>query len=546
MRVSDYILNIIESYGADTAQVDAETHRRINFNEIRCKCAALARWFHAKNIGKGHTVGLMSSNNDDFVWILLGVWTSGAICHLISRKSTLHEVMHNLDIAPVDCLLLPKGELKRLACPKINAAKYILEFGEDKTPCSEGAIALEGALKEFQIDEQCIQFPQVKKKLQNETENEGMQSKSSNIPDDVALILTSSGSTGLPKGVMLTHDNIIAALKLSHQYIGKSTIALGLMPYTHAYGLITMLMCLCEGALIVNMASFSFLSWINTIKEFSASHLHLVPSLLLSLLKSNSVNFGDLQSVRKIWLAAAPILEEECSKLKKKFLQPVQIYRALGLTETTYITAVGEIVPGKPRRIGKIVETMQCKIIDKDSGDDLPMNAVGEVCFKGPMVTKGYVNNPTATAETICASGWLRTGDLGFLDEDGCLNYVERMKNIIKYQGQQISPCELQTVLNSHPEIKDVAVIGIRHEIFGEVPRAFIVPQDHSKIIAQDIHDYMKEMVAPSKQLRGGIVFLSELPKITIEKFNRGALLGLEPETIFYDQTSQERSACTP
>lgn len=122
--------------------------------------------------------------------------------------------MHNLDIAPVDCLLLPKGELKRLACPKINAAKYILEFGEDKTPCSEGAIALEGALKEFQIDEQCIQFPQVKKKLQNETENEGMQSKSSNIPDDVALILTSSGSTGLPKGVMLTHDNIIAALKL--------------------------------------------------------------------------------------------------------------------------------------------------------------------------------------------------------------------------------------------------------------------------------------------------------------------------------------------
>lgn len=87
-----------------------------------------------------------------------------------------------------------------------------------------------------------------------------------------------------------------------------------------------------------------------------------MPSLLLSLLKSNSVNFGDLQSVRKIWLAAAPILEEECSKLKKKFLQPVQIYRALGLTETTYITAVGEIVPGKPRRIGKIVETMQCKV----------------------------------------------------------------------------------------------------------------------------------------------------------------------------------------
>ncbi|CAH0387049.1 unnamed protein product [Bemisia tabaci] len=536
MQVSDYILNCIQSYGATTAQVDAETHRRISFDDIKCKCAKLAKWFRSHNLGKGSTVGLMSSNNIDFIWILLGVWTSGAACRLICPKSTLYELIHALDITPVECLLMQKGKLKRLACPKISAVKYVLEFGEEKTHCSDGAITLEDALKDLKEDDHFDQSLQVKPTVQNETQNVAARDKSSNIPDDIALILTSSGTTGLPKCVMLTHGNIITALKKRHLFVEKSAVALGLMPFRHAYGLITMVMCLCEGAVLVNMTSFSFLRWINIIKEFSVSHLHIVPSLSLSLLKSDIVNFEDLRSVRQIWVAAAPICEEAHEKLKKKFHQPVRIYKAYGLTEATFIVAFGEFERQKPGCIGKIVETMQCKIIDKDSGDDLPINKVGEVCFKGPMVAKGYVNDPEATAEIFCSGGWVRSGDLGSLDEAGCFYYVDRMKNIIKYQGQQISPCELETVLISHPDVKEAAVIGVPHEIFGEVPRAFIVPLDHSKVIAQDIHDYMKEMVAPFKQLIGGIVFLTELPKTGLGKVKRSTLLNFEPKTVFYDE----------
>lgn len=561
MRASECILQKIEKFENAVAQVDGETGRKLTYNDIIERSSALTRWLRSRGVGPKDVIVLMSKNNADYVWILLGIWNSGAACYLINPRFTLREILHALSLVSVKGLILEKGTFTTIFCPPMGEIKHVIEFGDNpNVELSDGVISMNKVLAAphdyaFRAGDAGLLGPpnndaRLRRKSAVSSAVTGSELRSlreleelENIPEDLALVLNSSGSSGLPKGVMLTHQNIIASLKLSKTFIEKGERAVGLMPYFHAYGLVLMLMCLYEGATVVNISKFSLPSLMKTIKEYSLTHLHIVPSLLVTLIKSSWINFGDLKSVQHVWTGAAPVGAKEQEDLKKKFQQAVVIHHSYGLTETTFTMFTGVSSLQKPGSPGRLIDSMQCKIVDLENNNVLKPGSVGEVCFKGPLLMKGYINNPKATAEAIDSEGWLHTGDLGYFDQDGYFFFVDRVKEIIKYQGYQVSTCELEFVLISHQWIQDAAVIGIEHKIYGQVPRAFVVSQScpASDVTAQDIHDYMREMVAPYKLLRGGIVFVDSIPKTPSGKNQRAELRLMEVRTVFYDQKIKSR-----
>jgi len=173
--------------------------------------------------------------------------------------------------------------------------------------------------------------------------------------------------------------------------------------------------------------------------------------------------------------------------------------------------------------VGQIAPNMQCKIVDIDTGKELPNGKSGEVCVRGDSIMKGYLNRPNATAETI-KDGWLHTGDVGYHDEDGHLYIIDRLKELIKYKGFQVPPAELESLLLTHPAIADVAVVGIPDELAGELPCAFVILKDGHKATGKEIQDFVKSNTVHYKQLRGGVKFVKEIPKNPTGKILRRML----------------------
>ncbi|XP_034253943.1 acetyl-coenzyme A synthetase-like [Thrips palmi] len=194
------------------------------------------------------------------------------------------------------------------------------------------------------------------------------------------------------------------------------------------------------------------------------------------------------------------------------------------MTETTFTTFCGEVRADKPGSPGTLVSTMECKVVDTDTGKTLPMGSRGELCFKGSMVMRGYLNNADATSEAFDAEGWLRSGDLGFVDEDGYYYVVERLKDVLKYNGHQVSPSELEALLITHPAVSEAAVVGVPHE-YGDAPRALVMLAEGHHVAAEDLQEFIQGKVAPHKQLRGGIVFVtSPFPRTASGKLQRKKL----------------------
>lgn len=342
----------------------------------------------------------------------------------------------------------------------------------------------------------------------------------------VALILPSSGSTGLPKGVMISHDNLLAALELGPIFIKDKDVVAGLSPYFHAYGGVLMLMALCAGVPMVAISRFSMSALLGAVKEHKITVMHVVSSLLVSLGKLPVEALAELSSLERLWSGAAQVSPLVQSALHSR-LPGVSLHHSYGMTETTFTTFCGEVRADKPGSPGTLVKAMECKVVDPESNKPLAMGARGELCFKGPMVTRGYLANAEATAEAFDADGWLRSGDLGYVDEDGYFYVVERLKDVLKYNGHQVSPSELEALLITHPAVCEAAVIGEPHE-YGEAPRALVRVADGHRVTEEELCQFISGKVAPHKQLRGGITFMSvPFPRTASGKLQRKKLRAL-------------------
>jgi len=347
--------------------------------------------------------------------------------------------------------------------------------------------------------------------------------------NDVAGLLYSSGTTGLPKGVMVTHHNIttniLQLLATCDESVMRQNI-LCVLPMFHVYGVAYInFFHMCHGATVVSLPGFDPVNYLTAIQNYKIEKLPIVPPIALFMLNHPIVDKFDLSSVHCVTVGAAPIDENVTKAFNKKFPK-VLLTQGYGMTESLITHLQNEDAAShKPGSAGFVAKGIDWKIRCIETGDALGPNQKGEVCTKGPQGMKGYLKNPEATAGCLSEDGWLRSGDLGYYDEDGNIFVVDRLKELIKYNAFQIAPAELEDTLLSHPGINDSGVIGIPNERVGQVPRAYIVKAADSTITEEEVHAFFEERLSPHKQLRGGIVFVEVLPKSASGKLLRRVLL---------------------
>ncbi|PKY08679.1 putative AMP-binding enzyme [Aspergillus campestris IBT 28561] len=338
----------------------------------------------------------------------------------------------------------------------------------------------------------------------------------------------SSGTTGLPKGVEITHRNYVANIlqgihnyKLGEEMAERCIIYL---PMYHSLSQRRIITSLIQGSEVYIMPKYELKSLLENIQRFRITMLVMVPPVAVSLAKSPIVKNYDLSSVRIAGSGAAPLTKEICETIEEMLNNQVAIKQGWGMTELTCSFLFW--IPGKhyPRSsVGEPLANCEAKIMNEDGTAELGTNERGELWARGPNVMRGYWKNPQATADTINPDGWLKSGDVAYVDEEGRFFIVDRLKELIKVKGVQVAPAELEGQLLHHPAVADAAVTGLKI-IDGEYPRAYVVLKPGHHATDKEIMDFIKERVAPVKQLTGGVVFLDAIPKNASGKILRNVL----------------------
>ena len=298
---------------------------------------------------------------------------------------------------------------------------------------------------------------------------------------------------------------------------------LGLLPFFHIYGmLVIMNLGLHRGATVVTMPRFEIEQFLHVLQTYGVTFAPIVPPIVLALAKHPAVDKYTLTSLRVLFSGAAPLRENVADAAGARL--GCRVLQGYGLTETSPVTHAMRVGSGvsKAASIGPPVPNTEVRVVDVESGVDRGPNEEGELWVRGPQVMKGYLNQPEATAATIDPEGWLRTGDIGYADEDGCFFIVDRVKELIKYKGMQIAPAELEALLVGHPAIVDAAVVPMADDEAGEVPKAFVVTR--GDVTADEIMAYIAERVAPHKKLRY-VEMIEQIPKSASGKILRRVLV---------------------
>ncbi|MFI5965033.1 4-coumarate--CoA ligase family protein [Streptomyces asoensis] len=347
---------------------------------------------------------------------------------------------------------------------------------------------------------------------------------------DVAALPYSSGTTGVPKGVMLTHRQIATNLVQlrSAMSAGPGERILAVLPFFHIYGLTALMNApLRQGATVVVLPRFDLETFLAAIQEHRITGLYVAPPIVLALAKHPAVARYDLSSLRYVVSAAAPLDADLAAACAERLdLPPVgQAYGMTELSPGTHIVPLDAMRDAPAGTVGKLVAGTQMRIVSLDDpGKDLGVDETGEILIRGPQVMKGYLGRPDATADMIDADGWLHTGDVGRVDADGWLFVVDRVKELIKYKGFQVAPAELEALLLTHPGIADAAVIGVYNDEGNEVPHAYVVRQPTAPGLSEgEIAMYVAERVAPYKRVRH-VTFIDAVPRAASGKILRRQL----------------------
>jgi acyl-CoA synthetase (AMP-forming)/AMP-acid ligase II len=460
----------------------------------------VASGLSARGFGKGDVLALYSPNCLEYPIPLLAAALLGGITTTINPLYTVEELAFQLNDARAKYLVTTPAFLeKALQGKERSLVQELFVFGE-----ADGATPFAALL----------------------AENERVPEVEIASGEDVVALPYSSGTTGLAKGVMLTHRNLVANLcqMAPLGFVTEQDTVIGVLPFYHIYGLTVILsLSLAAGATVVIMSRFDFPQFLQILQEYRVTVGNMVPPILLALAKQPIVDNYDLSHLRVILCAAAPLgkeLQDACATRLNCL-----IIQAWGMTETSPDVTFHPLTQGavKSGSAGVCVPNSECKIVDVSTGEELGANQEGEICARGPQIMKGYLNNPAATASILDPDGWLHTGDIGYFDEDGYLYIVDRLKELIKYKGMQVAPAELEALLVTHPAIADAAVIPSADEEAGEVPKAFVVLKPGETATAEEIMGFVAGQVAPHKKIRR-LEFIDQIPKSASGKILRRLL----------------------
>jgi long-chain acyl-CoA synthetase len=341
-------------------------------------------------------------------------------------------------------------------------------------------------------------------------------------PDDLAVLMYTSGTTGSPKGVMLSHGNISSNVEAAIPAwpTGPEDTMLIPLPLNHIFGLLMINECNLTGARIVLHKWFDPRAVLQSIARHKVTQFVGVPTMYIRLVEAYDPVVHTMQSIRRLLCAGAPLSTETIHLVESRWRKP--LFQGYGMTETSpTIARQREDRPRKPGSTGPAIDGVEIKIFDElDRG--LPPGEVGEVCVRGPNVMKGYLHKEAET-QVALRKGWLHTGDMGYLDEDGDLFLTDRKKDLIIRGGENISPGALEEILYKHPAVLEAAVVGIPDPVYGEEVKAFVVLKPGAKVSERELIDLCLKFT-PRFRVPKTIAFLNELPKTSVGKILKRAL----------------------
>ncbi|KAJ8766098.1 hypothetical protein K2173_020614 [Erythroxylum novogranatense] len=486
------------------ALIDSDTNQRVTYAQLHRSIRALASGlYHGVGVRKGDAIFLLSPNSVLYPTMCLAIFSIGAILSPANPAYTVSEIAKQVRDSGAKLVISTPEEQHKFA--QIGVPILLTARSSDKDSlCVEELI------------EGCdpLELPKVKL-----------------TQSDTAAVLYSSGTTGTSKGVILTHANFIAVMTLLrwsiYEISAQDDIFLCFLPMFHIYGLAFFALGLFTvGVTTVLMKRYDFQAMLQAVEAHKVSNIPAVPPVILGLVKHASKIKCDLSSLRRIGSGAAALSKELTEEFRLKFPW-VELRPGYGLTEscgaTTFFVS-NEDARAHPASCGMLEPTFSAKVIDIETGTALPPYKRGELWIKSPTIMKGYLGNEEATAATIDSDGWLKTGDLGYFDEDGFLYVVDRIKELIKHNGYQVAPAELEAVLLSHPKIADAAVIPVEDEESGEIPMAYVVRASGSEITEQQVIQFVANQVAPYKKVRR-VDFIGAIPKSAAGKILRKQLV---------------------
>jgi acyl-CoA synthetase (AMP-forming)/AMP-acid ligase II len=305
--------------------------------------------------------------------------------------------------------------------------------------------------------------------------------------------------------------------------LNDEDVLVGLMPFFHIYGQTVVLnMGLAKGSTIVTMQRFDLAGLLDVVERHGVTWLHIAPPIVLAFATAPEIEDRDTSHLKMVISGAAPLDADLAQRAQARIGAPVR--QGYGLTEISPVShksRLARVEETPPGSIGALIPNTEARLVDPETGEDAAEGEQGEIWIRGPQVMRGYLKNDEATAKTLVGDGWLRTGDIGRVDENGFFYIVDRLKELIKYKGYQVPPAELEAVLVSHPRVKDAGVIGVPMEDGGEAPKACVVTDDG--VEAEELMAYVAERVAPYKRIRE-VEFVDEIPKSASGKILRRLL----------------------
>ncbi|WP_329117516.1 4-coumarate--CoA ligase family protein [Streptomyces sp. NBC_01353] len=507
LPIHEAVLGRAAEFGDAPALIDGTGGLTLTYAQVDAFHRRVAAGLAEAGVRKGDVLALHSPNTVLFPIAFYAATRAGASVTTVHPLSTAEEFAKQL---------------------RDSSARWIVTVSPLLEPARRAA-ELAGGIEEIFV---CDQAP----------EGEGIRSLQSMLattapepvlefdPDeDIAALPYSSGTTGVPKGVMLTHTSIATNLAQLEPFIpmGPGDRILAVLPFFHIYGLTALMNApLRKGATVVVLPRFELDQFLAAIQDHRINGLYVAPPIVLALAKHPAVADYDLSSLEYIVSAAAPLdasLAEACSARLK--LPPVR--QAYGMTELspgTHVVPLDAVNP-PPGAVGKLLPSTEMRILSLgDPTKDVEPGTEGEVAIRGPQVMKGYLGRPEATADMIDADGWVHTGDIGRVDENGWLFVVDRVKELIKYKGFQVAPAELEALLLTHEGIADAAVIGVHDEDGAEIPKAFVVRQaSAADLNGEDVMAYVAGKVAPYKKIRR-VEFVDGVPRAASGKILRREL----------------------
>jgi acyl-CoA synthetase (AMP-forming)/AMP-acid ligase II len=508
LSLSAFVLDQFDTRGDKAAIIEGPTGRTLTYAQlaagVRCMAAGLTR----RGMSKGDTFAILLPNLPEYAIVFLGGVAAGGVATPMNPQLTAEEIRHQLrDTGARWLFTFAPLALRAREASQGTAIREIFSLGEAPGTTPFAALLEEGPCPKFGID-----------------------------PDEDLVVLPySSGTSGLPKGVMLTHRNVVAQLCQAGNVLtgDREGPVAAVAPFFHILGLVlVLLLWLKHGGTIVALPRFDLEQFLDCVQKYRIKFAPLVPPIILALAKHPLVDRYDMSSLKWVSCGAAPLgseVEQACADRLG-----CVVGQGWGMTEISGGGCTARLVdPQQIRRgsCGRLWPDVEARIVDLVTGADLDAHHTGELLVRGPNVMKGYLNRPDANAATLLPDGWMRTGDIAYFDADGYLYIVDRTKELIKYNANQIAPAELEAVLVSHPAVAEAAVIASPDAEHGEVPKAFVVLK--AAATPEELMGFVAARVAPYKKVRK-LVVVDAIPKSPAGKLLRRVLV------------EQDRAAAAP